>query len=267
MRLDEAQLQEYLTLTAFHEKLEIIVLDTVDSTNRYLKDLSTQKEIVLCCAETQTQGRGRFQRTWFSPKADNIYCSIRWHFPKPNNALATLSLVIGLAILKTLNTMNIATDIHIKWPNDLLWQDKKLCGILIETMQHPITGINVIIGIGLNVNSDSQTHQSEHAPIKPWCSLYDITHKMHDRNHLIAQLLIHIEQYIARFQSQGFAAFRSEWQAVDHLYGKKVAILQGNREIQGVVQGINAQGELLIVDFNQEQWQIASGEASIISQN
>lgn len=265
MFLNENNLRQYLKQAGFQDKIELIVLDSVDSTNRYLKDLTTGENIVLCCAEMQTQGRGRFQRTWFSPKAENIYCSLRWHFPHPSNALATLSLVISLAILQTLKSLAIAQDISIKWPNDLLWQDKKLCGILVETMQHPVAGIYVIIGIGLNVNSDTHAHHSEQAPLKPWCSLYDMTQKTLDRNSLIAQLFIHIQRYITLFKTDGLAPFLPEWHAADYLQGKTVEILQGNHIIQGVAQGINAQGELLVVDQDQRQWDIASGEATLVT--
>ena len=269
MLLDKQSIQQSLNQAGFHEQLELYVLESVDSTNRYVKDLTPSEELVLCCAETQTQGRGRFQRNWFSPHAENIYCSIRWHFPNPSNMLSTLSLVISLAILETLqshfipsvapvipsvarnlsNPANPSSQAHqddrmgnpnlisIKWPNDLLWQDKKLCGILLETFQHPTIGLSVIIGIGLNVNSDSKAHPSENAPLKPWCSLYDITQNTIDRNKLIAQLLIH----------------------------KTVEILQGNQIIRGVAQGINTEGELLVLDQNHVLWQIASGEASVLS--
>ena len=265
MLLDEHIIRQHLTQAGFHEQLALYVLDSIDSTNRYLKELTTREAIALCCAETQTQGRGRFQRTWFSPHAEKIYCSFRWHFPNPSNLLSTLSIVISLAILETLKSLNIAEGIQIKWPNDLLWQDKKLCGILLETIQHPTTGVYVIIGIGLNVNSDSLAHQSENAPLKPWCSLYDITQKTMDRNKLIAQLLGNTYQYITQFKSAGFPFFLSQWHASDCLDGKNVEILQGNQIIRGVAQGINAEGELLVLDQNHVLWQIASGEASVLS--
>ena len=297
MLLDKQSIQQSLNQAGFHEQLELYVLESVDSTNRYVKDLTPSEELVLCCAETQTQGRGRFQRNWFSPHAENIYCSIRWHFPNPSNMLSTLSLVISLAILETLqshfipsvapvipsvarnlsNPANPSSQAHqddrmgnpnlisIKWPNDLLWQDKKLCGILLETFQHPTIGLSVIIGIGLNVNSDSKAHPSENAPLKPWCSLYDITQNTIDRNKLIAQLLIHIHRYITQFKKAGFAPFLSQWQASDCLQGKTVEILQGNQIIRGVAQGINTEGELLVLDQNHVLWQIASGEASVLS--
>lgn len=290
MLLDKQSIQQSLNQAGFQERIELYVLESVDSTNRYVKDLPPSEELELCCAETQTQGRGRFQRNWFSPHAENIYCSIRWHFPNPSNMLSTLSLVISLAILETLqsqfipsvarnfsNPENLSSPapqdegrdnpnlISIKWPNDLLWQDKKLCGILLETFQHPTIGLSVIIGIGLNVNSDSKAHRSENAPLKPWCSLYDITQNTIDRNKLIAQLLIHIHRYITQFKKAGFAPFLSQWQASDCLQGKTVEILQGNQIIRGVAQGINTEGELLVLDQNHVLWQIASGEASVLS--
>ncbi len=282
MLLDQHQIQQHLQEANFQEKIECHVLDSIDSTNRYLKDVGSMQNISLCCAETQTHGRGRFQRTWFSPRAENIYCSLRWHFPNPNQGLSALSLVISLAIAQTLqdhyfihfedgfdlaSQLLISKDdgLSIKWPNDLIWQDKKLCGILLETIPHPTIGLYVIIGIGLNVNSDSKSHPSKDAPQKPWCSIYDITQQIVDRNWLIAQLMVVIAEFISRFNKDGFESFMPLWHRYDYLKGKTVRISSNNAIMQGIVQGINTQGELLIKDQKNQNLSINSGEASVIS--
>ena len=77
--------------------------------------------------------------------------------------------------------------------------------------------------------------------------------------------MIHIHRYITQFKKAGFAPFLSQWQASDCLQGKTVEILQGNQIIRGVAQGINTEGELLVLDQNHVLWQIASGEASVLS--
>jgi BirA family biotin operon repressor/biotin-[acetyl-CoA-carboxylase] ligase len=168
-------------------------------------------------------------------------------------------------VLRALQTLQMATGIAIKWPNDLLWQDKKLCGILLESTQQTNNSLKIVVGIGLNVNSNSQQHTGNTAPNQPWCSLYDITQKIHDRNALIAQLLIHTHRYITQFKASGFAPFLPIWQAADYLYQKQITIAHGNQTFQGIAQGITPQGELIIIDHKHHTQYFACGEATIIS--
>lgn len=263
MLLHEPLIRQNLQNANFHQPITLHVLQSVGSTNQYLKDLPCSTGLALCCAETQTHGRGRFMRTWFSPYAENIYCSFRWYFPSNMAALSTLSLIVSLAVLQTLQSFDIAEGVAIKWPNDLLWQDKKLCGILIESSQSSQEEIQLIIGIGLNVNSQPQQHQNQQAPNRPWCSLYDITQRIHDRNALIAQLLIHLHQYITQFRAIGFESFLPQWQAVDYLHHKQVKVLHDKQLIEGVAQGITTQGELLVLDQHFHTWRLTCGEASL----
>lgn len=263
MFLHEDLIRQHLQHAGFHDPVKLHVLATVDSTNQYLKELPLHHTVELCCAETQTQGRGRFQRTWFSPEAENIYCSIRWQFSNPISQLSPLGLVISIAILQTLQTLNIAEGIAIKWPNDLLWNGKKLCGILLESGQYADGHLHIIVGIGLNVNSDSTQPPSLQAPDRPWCSLYDITQRILDRNILIAQLLVHTQQAISLFKTNGFEPFLPFWNAADYLQGQTIRVLHANHTIRGIARGITPQGELIVIDANQQQWRFVSGETSI----
>lgn len=265
MQLDESAMRKYLQIVAFNESIDFHIFSSIDSTNRYLKDLPpTTSSIILCCAEMQTQGRGRMQRMWYSPPNDNIYCSFRWQFPKTLSGLSTLSLVVSLAVLHSLQTFPIADNIQIKWPNDIIWQDKKLCGILIETSTSDSHNLNLVVGIGLNVNSDPKTHTSTMTPTKPWCSLYQITQQHWDRNELIASLVQHTHHYVTMFKNEGFKSFLPLWQRSDYLYGKQVSIQQMNQKIEGIAQGISEQGELLILDHQRDLKKISCGEASIM---
>ena len=296
MLLDEKAIRKHLQTTVFNESLDLHIFASIDSTNRYLREFQGAKlnvfpsiarnlqqislapssgdsslcserrsaePIIVCCAEEQTQGRGRLQRSWYSPPNENIYCSIRWQLPKNTAELPTLSLVMSLAVLQCLQSLNIADSTQIKWPNDLLWQEKKLCGILIETSQADNQNLNVIVGIGLNVNSNPEHHSLDKTAYKPWCSLYQITQRHLDRNELIAHILFHTNHYFQLFKNEGFNPFLSLWQRSDYLLGKQVSIAQMNATVQGRVQGISAQGQL-IVEVGKESIKIACGEASVI---
>ena len=192
---------------------------------------------------------------WDSPAEKNIYCSSSWSLNIKPNDLSGLSLVVGLAVTELLNNYSIVEGLRIKWPNDILWYDKKLCGILVELL--PMTeSINLIIGIGLNVNSITSPDESR-------CSLTDITGIQFDRNILIAKLLIILNQKISQLIKQGFNSFAQQWQKMDFLYGKFIKVININGEQTGTVQGINHCGHLILKDQKGILHTLASGETSI----
>lgn len=249
--LNKSIIQENLISASFNQPINIHVLNAVDSTNRFLKDLPSSTAIDVCCAETQTQGRGRFGRTWNSPFGESIYCSIRLRIDDDLSQLSGLSLVVSMAVLAMLNHVGIDEDIQIKWPNDLLWHDKKLCGNLIEIMGNS----DLVIGIGLNVNS---THID-----KPWCSLYEIAGHYFDRNILIAQLIIQLDRYLQQFMTQGFASLISKWQKTDYLYGQFITVSQPSGFLSGKAQSVNKLGQLILIDEIGVVHCLSSGETSL----
>lgn len=231
--------------------------ECIDSTNKYLKTLPLDDQIHVCQANMQTHGRGRFQRNWESPKSENIYLSIR--YPCTNiNTLNGLSLVISLSILRGLSAYGINIPIGIKWPNDLLWENKKLAGILIEI----IPGA-VIIGIGLNIDQNPPNGCSLETIVQ-----YNAKPISLNKNNLTQIILkqIHADFYL--FQQQGFIAFRDEW-VTHHVYHQqKVTISQQNNlPIHGIIKDINPLGHLILQDANGIEHCITSGEASFSSSN
>jgi BirA family biotin operon repressor/biotin-[acetyl-CoA-carboxylase] ligase len=208
----------------------------------------------------QTQGRGRFGRQWYSPFGENIYCSSRWILNCDLTKLSGLSLITSLAVLATINNIYPDPNIKIKWPNDILWGNKKLCGTLIEIMTESNSTIQVVIGIGLNVNSDSQNHI---VLDKPWCSLYEISQQHYNRNLIIAQLIINLERYIKKFLNNTLGDFMEEWNGVDYLYGKHINVAQTDGSISGKAKGINQLGQLLLEDDNKTIHVLSSGDATL----
>ena len=234
-------------------------MESIDSTNRFLKELPLSNAIEACCAETQTHGRGRFGRQWHSPFGKNIYFSIRWHFDCDFAQLSGLSIVVSLAVLATLNHMNIH-DVSIKWPNDLIWENKKLCGSLIEVIGERNTGVDVVIGIGLNVNSSI----NELALLnRPCCSLYEITGSQWDRNTLITQLIIDLAQHLQQFTTEGFSSFINHWQQTDYLYGQRITVSQPTGYLSGTSNGVNQAGQLILMDEAGVTHFLSSGDTSL----
>lgn len=279
--LDEKLIRQHLESKQFLRPFDFHLFSTINSTNQFLKEFSNNNVtahpaptsrgldwdeqlpnslLAVCCAEKQTHGRGRFGRQWFSPFGENIYCSSRWTFNCNLSCLSGLSLVVGLAILESLQEHKLCRDLRIKWPNDLLWGNKKLGGILIEIVSETNNHTQLIIGIGLNVNTTAQSHVVIGSP---WCSLYEITGLYFDRNRLLADILYRLDQFMTQFLTFGFAAFMPAWQTIDYLHGQWITVTQHGSSISGEACGINEFGQLRIKDGQGVIHSVSSGDASL----
>ncbi|ASQ46399.1 biotin--[acetyl-CoA-carboxylase] ligase [Legionella clemsonensis] len=258
--LNAQTILEQLNSRGFKKSINFHLFSTVNSTNQFLKNLPSSSQLEICCAEMQTQGRGRFGRHWISPFGENIYCSSRWEVNCDLSQLSGLSLIVGLAILMSLKDSGIHEEVLLKWPNDLLWQDKKLCGILIEIIAETHGNSQVIIGIGLNVNTATQMHP---LPEKPWCSLFEITRQHYDRNTLLANLLFQLQRYVEKFLKLGFPGFIDEWRKVDYLYGKLITVMQPTGVLQGIADGVSEFGQLNLIDKRGKRYSLSSGDTSL----
>jgi len=238
---------------------ELDVFESLNSTNDYLKTLRF-KTNKICLAELQTQGKGRFSRTWYSPFGDNIYLSISMSFNQDISELSGLSLVISLAVLNTIEQFYASKNLSIKWPNDVLLNGKKIAGILIEGDSEVHGCCKLIIGIGLNVNmTDKKANQ--HA--NHWTSIKLATKKNIDKNQITASLLNNLFKYIKKFQDTGFGYFQSEWKKYDYLYGQEITITNGKKRTHGICRGVNNQGYLQVEKSDGTNVQYLSGDTSL----
>lgn len=235
--------------------------DRIDSTNRFLGEvlLSPQLNGAVCLAESQSAGRGRIGRTWVSPFGNNIYMSLAWHFEAGPANLSGLSLAVGVAVIRALRATGVS-GLGLKWPNDILWEQRKLGGILIELSGDAQGPCKAIIGLGLN----GEIWPEQGAAIgQEWVDLATIAKQERpERNRLIAALLNEMLPVVANFDQSGFGPFLAEWQAADCLRGKQVVLYLGNYTIEGRVAGIDEQGMIQLVSGNGELRSYASGEVS-----
>lgn len=258
--ISEQIIHQYLLEFNCPKTINIRCFSSIDSTNRYLKELEQSTCVQLCCAEQQTAGRGRFGRTWYSPFGENIYCSIRWLFSCDLSELSGLSLVVSLTVLSALKDINSQLDVKIKWPNDLLWQGKKLCGSLIEMSAESNGLTDVVIGIGLNVNSLIDETMNFN---KPWCSLFEITQKRWDRNLLIARIVSKLCHTLDVFSQAGFSSFLNEWRSVDYLAKQRISVCHPLGSLTGIALGVNKLGQLRLQDDDSNIHILSSGDASL----
>ena len=218
----------------------VVIYESIDSTNAAALKLVAEQHPspFIVMAERQTAGRGRRGRTWASPFGENLYYSLALRIAGGMRQIEGLSLVVGLAVLKTLRNAGLQ-GAGLKWPNDVLVGRRKVAGILLELVGDPADVCHVIIGVGINVNmrATSQVDQL-------WTSLRLEVGLAVNRNVLANQLSVNIDEYLAIHQEQGFESLRDEWER-NHLWqGAAVSLLAGSEVVHGVVLGIDFQGAL-----------------------
>ncbi len=251
--LNKKIINSYLNLGDFR-KVKILIFEEIDSTNRYLSDLEIDANtLFICSAEKQTEGKGRGNKKWESPTGQNIYLSLSFQFEKNSN-LNGFSLMVGLAIRDTLEEL-YDIDSKIKWPNDIFFKDKKLCGILIET-KYENNLVKIIIGIGINVFMQANEHIDQ-----DWVSLKLIDgEKKFDRNLIIGKLSSKVLDYFRAYKIYGFAHFKKEFNLHNYLKNKTVTS-ENFKEKNCKVIEVDAEGRLK-VKIDKETKLISSGELS-----
>ena len=215
---------------------------SIDSTNAALMSKIDDDDFhgSVCLAERQVSGRGRRGRKWVSPFGKNIYLSLGWQMSIRDVRVEGLSLVIGMQVVKSLRALGV-NHAALKWPNDILLDNGKLCGILIE-MGTPVNGnVKLVIGIGVNL----QMEKVDAAEIdQPWSQISSVQNV--SRNFLISQLINNISAELRRFSRTGFKPYQAAWQN-DNLYqNKQVRVLIGDTAIEGIDRGVDQNGNLLL---------------------
>ncbi len=232
----------------------------IDSTNSWLMreaELAAESGTV-CMAEQQTAGKGRHGRTWVSPFGRNIYLSLLWRFEMAPYELSGMSLAAGIAVLRTLRQYD-CYEAGLKWPNDVLWQGKKLAGLLLEVAGETTGPAHVVIGLGLNVQMDVQSELIK----QPWVDLTAIPDmKDISRNELVAKLLDNLVDVIEGYQEHGLAGFIDEWTEYDLLIGEEVVVRSASQVFQGQHLGIDASGGIRL-NINGNVQTFFAGEVSL----
>jgi BirA family biotin operon repressor/biotin-[acetyl-CoA-carboxylase] ligase len=237
-----------------------ILLDT-DSTNNRLREQALQgaSSGSVCLAEMQHAGRGRRGREWVSPFAANLYLSLLWRSAAGAAALGGLSLVVGIALIRCLQSFGVDTA-AMKWPNDVVVNEAKLAGILIDVVGETSGPCAVIIGVGINVAMP----QSAAAGIEQaWTDVRTVTGRdTISRNQLAARLLDNMLPIIATFESEGLQPFLNEWDRFDSVRGCQIDLQLIDETVSGKACGVDAGGALL-VETSAGRQRFASSEVSV----
>ena len=228
----------------------IELFDSLPSTNREAVQLA-QADVehgTVVIAESQTAGRGRLSRTWFSPPGVNLYCSIILRTAHPPERLTEwlswLPLISALAAAEAIEQVS-PIRVSVKWPNDLLISERKAGGILCESGTGTRSDPFQIIGIGINVNGDE-----EDWPIDlrgSATSIWQERKMVVDRNRLLAQLLLELEHCLDELATHGTNRLALAYHQRCSTIGITVrATLAGGEVILGLAEGIGRDGSLRV---------------------
>jgi len=240
----------------------IEVMDITTSTNSVMMQKASEGLPHASCIATniQTAGKGRRGRKWISELGENLTFSFLWRFNQGAAMLSGLSLVVGIALIRTFKQLGINQAL-LKWPNDvLIFHEKaykKLAGILIE-LQGDLDGQSLaVIGIGINLNiSKKQIKKID----QPAIDLQKITEESMNPNNLIALIIKELARVLSEFELNGFSSLKEEW-AMSHAFHEKViSLTKGDgQNVIGRVIDISDEGSL-ILQTNQGQQNFSSGE-------
>jgi BirA family biotin operon repressor/biotin-[acetyl-CoA-carboxylase] ligase len=245
--------------------LTLEVLPLVDSTNSRLMAAADRLPVgAVCIAEQQSAGRGRRGRAWVSPFARNLYFSVLWRFDGGAAELEGLSLAVGVCIADALESLGLS-GVTLKWPNDVLADNKKLAGILLEMSGDPAGACHLVVGVGINV----EMSQASAAEIdQPWVDVASLAQRQGlaqiSRNELCACVLTKLAALLSQYSAQGFAHWRERWMARAAFLGEPVKLLTATQETHGTFIGVDNSGALRLASATGEQL-IYGGEVSLRS--
>lgn len=240
---------------------EVLYFETIDSTNTKAQELAEKgyPSGTLVVADKQESGKGRRGRSWVSPSGTGIFMTLMIKPDiNPNNA-SMLTLVAALAVAKAITSVT-GEEAMIKWPNDIVVNGKKVCGILTE-MNAQFDYINhIVVGIGINVHNESFPEE-----ISQMASslMIEAGGKRFHRAQIIAETMSYFEQYYDTFlKTQDLSALVREYDKLLVNRNKSVRVLDPKEPFDGKAMGITPKGEL-IVDTWESRKLVSSGEVSV----
>jgi len=234
-----------------------IHFDSIDSTNTWTKQnahLLKTAEVTCITALEQTAGRGRWQRTWVSPKGENIYATLFFCLPENCPYIANLGQVLSLSCATVLLSKGFSP--QIKWPNDLLLGTAKLGGILLERNGDRVE-LGIALGIGINVDISQDILDSIDQPAISLNQLSGHTWKLEQiLNPLVSQFLEDLELLLEK----GFVPFQKAFEDFLAYKGKKITCTDGTTETCGICSSVDKEGKLHLKLPSGEMLALNSGE-------
>ncbi len=255
LRLEE--IQRGLVTERLGKKIHY--LPEVDSTNRFAfrraQEGGEEGEIVI--AESQTRGKGRMGRSWFSPPGLNLYLSVILKPKLPPVHAPQITLMSAVAVADTVQSF-LESPPAIKWPNDIMVQGKKLAGILTESSCDPERLHFVVVGIGVNLNLPSGLLPE--AIRESATSLLMLTGRTVDRAAFTGQLIQSLDRCYGELEDKGFPWIARRWESFFELRGKRVMVEMADEPLTGTARGIDGDGALILEQDGGALQRIVAGD-------
>ena len=241
-----------------HLKTKVLRFESLPSTNTELSRLASEgaEEGVSVVADEQTAGRGRLQRAWSSPKGAGLYFSILLRPKIATNFWPLLTMMAAVAVYDALgDACRLQAD--IKWPNDLLSGERKICGILAEAIETP-SGRAVIVGIGINLTQDA--YPAELAEVAT--SISEATGRAADREELLTALMRWLNHWYSLLnESAGPESIVNAWtNRSSYAFGRVVQVSNGDEVWQGTTCGIERDGALRLRTASEQIKLVRAGD-------
>lgn len=239
---------------------------TLESTNSKAYELATQgaEEGEVVIAESQTKGRGRLGRSWFSPPYLNLYLSVilRPKIPPQQAPLITL-----MAAVATAEAIEKSSGLRpsIKWPNDILLGGRKMAGLLNEIKSETDQIDFVILGIGINLNMDQKMFPKGIRPLAT--SLKRESGRSISRAELLSALLQKLEEWYSVFLKEDGSVILNAWRRRAQIKGKRVRVTSFGETLSGTAVDIDSEGALIIETKNGERKRVVAGDVEYIRES
>ena len=239
---------------------KLFVFESIDSTNACAKTLAETgtPEGTVIVADFQTSGRGRLGRTWKSEPGANLLFSLVLRPPLKKEAAGILTFFSAVFIARALESI-AGIPFECKWPNDVLLNGKKCCGILLENSFFQDTFAYSVVGIGINVNQAS----FEKDLAGKATSLFKELGHTFDRTSLLQELLRQADKLMPSLERGNIPEIMDQWNARCSMFGKPVVVAHGNEQIAGTALRLNGDGGL-VVETASGQSTFYAGDVTVV---
>lgn len=242
---------------------EIIFFETVGSTNTAAMEFAAKgyPDGTVVIADAQTRGKGRLGRTWVSPPGRNLYMSIILKPEIPPRDATVLTLMSAVACTSAIKKLTLVP-VSIKWPNDLIVRNKKLGGILTEIRADMDRIITAIIGIGININLETEDMPDDIKTLATSIKLE--TGESHSRTIFAVEILKEIDKWYDTLIKLGKKTIIEEWLQLSSTIGQTVKVTTGDAVITGIAEGIDSEGVLILKLPDASLKKISAGDLTIL---
>lgn len=237
----------------------VICQHTLTSTNTVLKELARRGEMSqgVCLCEMQTAGRGRLDRSWSSPEGRGVWMSVLLRPQLPPEKTPLVTFCAAIAMTKAIRRLT-GVDARIKWPNDVVADGRKLCGVLLEAGFAPDGGMFVVAGTGLNVRSGAYPPElaDRAVALEELCDAPS-------RNELIAAYLSELEEAVSAAEASYLEGIAQSYHELSCTLGHEVQVLSPAETFTGVAESVDGDGALLVRTGAGEIRRVLAGDVSV----